>query len=106
MLGIFFERNRGRAIDRTFQLLDHFRLSRYSRSARRSSGARGLGGMRTPGFNFCGSTIQPARWPIRLGIVPAAIFWREAMWVRLGPSRAPASVPWMVWQVTQVLAMN
>jgi len=58
-------------------------------------GGLGLGtvAMCVPGLIFCGSAIQPARFPFVLERVPAAIVLRLPKCVRSGPTCAPASVP-------------
>ena len=49
--------------------------------------------MWVPGLMFCGSAIQPARFPLLLASVPAAIVLRLPKCVRSGPTWPDAVVP-------------
>ena len=56
-----------------------------------------------PGLTFCGSAIQPPRFPLVFGRVPAAIVRRLPKCVRSGATCPAAVVPRMAWQRTQAL---
>ena len=49
--------------------------------------------MWVPGLMFCGSAIQPARFPLLLGSVPAAMVKRLPKCVRSGPTWPAARCP-------------